>query len=165
MGLVVHVVNHTASARSVRLLAEDREDLCADVFLAVIRNDYSVLRAFRGQSSLATYLTVIARRVVVRSLLDRKSASKLAAATAPDDGLAKDVGEFDDEAERFVEREEIERLLEELEGREADVVRLYHLDGKTYREISAALDVPENSIGPTLSRAREKLRRAVKTEE
>lgn len=165
MGLVVHVVNHTASARSVRLLAEDREDLCADVFLAVIRNDYSALRAFRGQSSLATYLTVIARRVVVRSLLDRKSASKLAAATAPDDGMAKDVGEFDDEAERFVEREEIERLLEELEGREADVVRLYHLDGKTYREISAALDVPENSIGPTLSRAREKLRRAVKTEE
>ena len=42
---------------------------------------------------------------------------------------------------------------------EADVVRLYHLEGKSYYEISMAMGMPENSIGPLLSRAREKLRR------
>ena len=31
MGLVVHVTNHTATARSMRLTSEDREDLCAEV--------------------------------------------------------------------------------------------------------------------------------------
>jgi RNA polymerase sigma-70 factor (ECF subfamily) len=36
---------------------------------------------------------------------------------------------------------------------------MYHLEGKSYREISQALGLPENSIGPTLHRAREKLRR------
>ena len=71
MGLVVHVINHTAQCRSTNLSAADREDLAADVFLAIIDNDMAVLRHFRGKSSLATYLTVVARRVVVRKLADR----------------------------------------------------------------------------------------------
>ncbi len=77
MGLVVHVVNHTARARSVRLTPADRDDLCAEVFLATIRNDFGVLRNFRGHSSLATYLTVVARRIVVKELLSRMSAARL----------------------------------------------------------------------------------------
>ena len=72
LGLVVHVVNHAAQARSLRLSKEDQEDLCAEVFLEILQNDFAVLRAFRGQSSLATYLTVISRRVVVRNLSKRR---------------------------------------------------------------------------------------------
>jgi RNA polymerase sigma-70 factor, ECF subfamily len=41
---------------------------------------------------------------------------------------------------------------------EAKIVRQYHIEGRSYREISAGLGVPENSIGPALSRARSKLR-------
>ena len=41
---------------------------------------------------------------------------------------------------------------------DAKIVRQYHLEGRSYREISAGLGVPENSIGPTLSRARARLR-------
>jgi RNA polymerase sigma-70 factor, ECF subfamily len=50
-------------------------------------------------------------------------------------------------------------LLESLESPEAEVVRMYHLEGKRYQEISEALGVPENSVGPILSRARSKMRR------
>lgn len=157
MGLVVHVTNHSAQCRSIRLTPEDREDLCAEVFLAIIKNDYAVLRNFRRQSSLATYLTVIARRVVVRELLARKAASRL---TAPTSETAASAGSEAHEEHRVEDREEVERLLEELDGREADVVRMYHLEGKSYQEISSAVGVPENSVGPTLSRAREKMRRA-----
>jgi RNA polymerase sigma-70 factor (ECF subfamily) len=156
MGLVVHVVNHSSSARSIRLTAEDREDLCAQVFLAIVRDDYAVLRRFRGQSSLATYLTVIARRVVVRQLLEQKSPSRLS--TVPSSSVI--VVEEDDGAEQFQNRDEVERLLDDLEAREAEVVRMYHLEGKTYQEISSATGMPENSVGPTLTRAREKMRRA-----
>ncbi len=77
VGLVVHVINHAAQARSMRLGPQDRDDLTAEVFLAVIKGDFALLRSFRGQSSLATYLTVVARRIVVRELLHRKSASRL----------------------------------------------------------------------------------------
>ena len=73
MGLVVHVVNHSAQSRSLRLTPEDREDLVAQVFLTIVKDDLAVLRHFRGESSLATYLTVIARRVVVAELLRQRA--------------------------------------------------------------------------------------------
>jgi RNA polymerase sigma-70 factor (ECF subfamily) len=176
MGLVIHVTNHTATARSMRLTSEDREDLCADVFLAVIKDDFAVLRHFRGQSSLATYLTVIARRVVVKDLLERKStaplapaagslaagnlaAGNLAAGNLAAGNLAAGNGQPPPE-QRISDQEEVKRLLEGLGENEAEVVRLYHLEGKSYQQISSAVGMPENSIGPTLSRAREKMRRA-----
>ena len=59
-----------------------------------------------------------------------------------------------DREERVANREEVQRLLDELHGEEADIVRLYHLEGKSYHEISRQTGVPENSIGPALSRAR-----------
>ena len=39
------------------------------------------------------------------------------------------------------------------------MVRLHYLEGRTYEEISTELNIPVNSIGPILSRARKKLRR------
>jgi RNA polymerase sigma-70 factor (ECF subfamily) len=62
--------------------------------------------------------------------------------------------------QRISDQDELERLLLRLNGAEADVVRMYHLEGKTYREISDQVGMPENTIGPTLSRARLKLRQA-----
>jgi len=158
LGLVIHVINHTAQARSVRLSPEDRDDLSGEVFLALLKDDFAILRHFRGQSSLATYLTVVARRIVVKGLLRQRPATRLA-----DDGHrrppppAPSSQEADD---RIANRDEVERLLEGLHQNEARVVRMYHLDGMSYREISAAIGIPENSIGPILSRARGKLRRA-----
>jgi len=150
MGLVVHVVNHTSQARSIRLSPQDREDLCAEVFLAIVKDDFSVLRRFRGQSSLATYLTVVARRVVVRRLMKSRSMARLADAPSGSNHPAED---------RVDNREEVEQLISRLDRDEAEVVRLYHLEGKSYREISDRVGMPENSVGPLLSRARQKMRR------
>jgi RNA polymerase sigma-70 factor (ECF subfamily) len=155
MGLVVHVVNHSAQSRSLRVSPEDREDLAAQVFLAIIKDDLAVLRNFRGESSLATYLTVISRRIVVGEILKQKAPSRLAPQTAPPE-MAMAVAEVE---QRVSDRDEVERLLANLGGDEAQVVRMYHLEGKSYQEISSAIGMPENSIGPTLSRAREKMRR------
>jgi RNA polymerase sigma-70 factor (ECF subfamily) len=62
-------------------------------------------------------------------------------------------------AERLQNRDEVQRMLDELDGSEAEVVRMYHLEGKSYQEISSLVGIPENSVGPTLSRARQKMRR------
>ena len=58
--------------------------------------------------------------------------------------------------------EEVARLLRKLPSRERQVVRLFYLEGRTYEEISTQLDIPVNTIGPILSRARKKLREGVK---
>lgn len=157
MGLVVHVVNHSAQARSIRLSAQDRDDLCAEVFLAIVRDDFALLRRFRGQSSLATYLTVVSRRIVVRHLIDHKGPARLqdmADVAAGGNGSSSNIEAL------FADRDEVERLLERLEPQEAEAIRMYHLEGKSYADIAAALGLAENSVGPTLSRAREKMRRA-----
>ena len=158
LGLAAHVVNHTAHARSIRLTLQDTEDLVAEVFLAVVANDFALLRRFRGQSSLATYLTVVARRVVVRELLRRKTTSSLN--EVADRAIATDRRASHEQ--RIHDREEVERLLTQLRGPEADVIRMYHLEGKSYEEISSSVGMPENSSGPTLSRARAKLREAAR---
>jgi RNA polymerase sigma-70 factor (ECF subfamily) len=62
------------------------------------------------------------------------------------------------ESQRIEDREEVTRLLRVLPPREADVIRQFHLEGKSYREISASLGIPENSIGPTLNRALDRMR-------
>lgn len=156
MGLVVHVANHTAQARSVRLTPADRDDLCAEVFLATIKNDFAVLRNFRGKSSLATYLTVVARRVVVKELLSRMATARLTDGAQPVQEVADSRPTVE---QRLSDQDEVRHLLASLEGPEAEVFRMYHLDGKSYQEISAAVGVSENSIGPILSRARGRLRR------
>jgi RNA polymerase sigma-70 factor, ECF subfamily len=154
LGLVVHVVTHTSHSRSIAIAPQDLEDLCSEVFLAILTDDYAVLRRFRAQSSLATYLTVIARRVVVRELLKRRIVANHAD-TAEMQHVEDDAADVE---ERVANREEVERLLDELHGDEATIVRLYHLDGKSYSEISRTTGLPVNSIGPALSRARAKMR-------
>jgi RNA polymerase sigma-70 factor (ECF subfamily) len=156
LGLVIHVINHTAQARSLRLPPEDREDLCSEVFLTIVKDDFALLRHFRGQSSLATYLCVVARRVVVRNLLQKQANAQMAE-TLREQAAAH---HRHDGVQRVTDRDEVERMLEELAEDEARIVRMYHLEGKTYREISAEVGMPENTVGPTLTRARDKMRRA-----
>ena len=156
LGLVVHVINHTAQSRSATPTPADVDDMAGEVFLAIIENDFAALRHFRGESSLASYLTVVARRVVIREMLKRRSSSSLWSSADRERQHMDDRLPFE---ERISNREEVERLLQSLDSPEADVVRLYHLEGKSYREISSQVGMPENSIGPTLSRAREKMRR------
>lgn len=158
LGLVVHVVNHSARSRSLRISPEDREDLCAQILLEIIKDDFAALRHFRRQASLATYLAVIARRVVVRELLRRRA--QQVAATGAAQAAAQDEAAKPEMVERIADREEVERLLGELSDQEQQAVRLYHLESKSYREIAAEMSIPENSVGSLLSRSRDKMRQA-----
>jgi len=152
MGLVMHVINHTAQCRSILLPAAEREDLAAEVMLAIVDDDFAVLRRFRGKSSLATYLTVISRRVVVRKLVKNRSATSLG--SVAENALAME----SDVQQRLTDQEEVARLLAQLDGPEAQVVRMYHLEGRTYQEISRITGMATNSVGPLLSRVRSRLR-------
>lgn len=150
--LIAHVASRTASQRGQTVGPADREDLVAEVVLELLRNDASALRSFAGRASLPTYLTVISRRVAARRMHaalpagDRRP-PRAAAARRPDD-----------EARR-AEREHVEALLAGLEQDEARLVRLHHIERRSYGEISHLTGMPLGSIGPALSRARDKMRR------
>jgi RNA polymerase sigma-70 factor (ECF subfamily) len=157
LSLIYHVIGYTAHLRSVRLGPEDVEDIAAEILLKIVANNYKVLREFRGESSFATYLTVVARRICVQELVRRQQRRE---ASARGD-LRVPVKELEEEpaALKGVESlEEVEKLLRRLSGREREIVRLYYLEARTYEEISTETDVPVNTIGAILSRARKKLR-------
>lgn len=156
VGLVVHVVDHTARCKGVEITNEDREDLAADVFARLVRKDFRILRDFRRKCSLATYLTVIARRITIRQLHRRIRERSLHFAL---NGEPKSPVTWTVE-QRIEDRDQIEAWLDSLSGLEAEVVRRFHLDGLSYEEISRQLGIPVNSVGPTLSRARLKIRRS-----
>lgn len=145
------------------LKPEDVEDLAAEVLLQIVQGDYAVLRQFRHQSSLATYLTVISRRICVHELARRAAAREIQSAH---DGSGKaDVDHEEAPKPRLglENLEEVEKLLSKLPSRDREIVRLYYLEGRNYEEISTAMHVAVNSIGPILSRARNKLRKDVKS--
>jgi RNA polymerase sigma-70 factor, ECF subfamily len=157
VGLVYHAIHHVSHARSLVLSAADIEDIAAEIFLGIVDGDYGVLRRFRGSSSLPTYLTVVARRICVKEVVKRRREAELGRAHAH---RAVVEGETrDHQAESIATAEEVERMLENLPEREAEVVRLYHLKSLNYRQIGKQLGIPENSVGPILAQARQRLRR------
>ena len=159
-GLFVHVIQHTAHSRSIPLKSQDVDDLAADVFLALLDNNFDVLRRFRGDSSLGTYLTVICRRIVVHEMIRRRMAEEMGHVKTHGAALERAHAGEGDASNRVENRELVQRMLDGLGETEAAIVRMFHLEGRSYHEIAAGLGIAENSIGPILSRAREKLRKS-----
>lgn len=155
IGLFVHVIHHTAHARSVRLGPEDVDDLCSEVFVALLNDDFAVLRNFRGQSSLGD---LPHRRFTPAGRSRNGPAGRKAAAMGHVDVHQPDVVGQLPEEQRIDDVDEVQQLMQHLPPNEAEIVRQFHLEGKSYRQISNDLKVSQNSIGPTLTRARERLR-------
>ena len=137
-GLDVHIIGagnsagqaamfFSAHARSVRLTSEDVDDLCAEVFLALLDRDFAVLRQFRGQCSLATYLTVVARRIIVREMARRRMAEALGHVHAHQSAIDM-AGSDRRELQRIDDRDELQRMLTGLPDMDAKIVRQYHLE-------------------------------------
>ena len=157
MGLIYHVIHHVSHARSIVLSTPDIEDIAAEIFLEIVDDQYDVLRKFRGTSSLPTYLTVVARRICVKEVIKRQREAELGHSSAHRAVMGE---EASSEAEAIASAEEVERMLEHLPEREAEVIKLYHLKYLNYRQIGKQLGIPENSVGPILAKARQHLKRA-----
>ena len=156
MGLTYHVIHHVSHARSTVLSSADIEDIAAEILLEIVDDDYGVLKRFKGTSSLPTYLTVVARRICVKEMIKRHREAELGHTQAHRATLGEDSS---GEAEAIASAEEVERMLERLSDREAEVIRLYHLKYLNYRQIGKQLGIAENSVGPILAKARKQLRR------
>ena len=153
-GLVSFIVQTTCKARNFNLDPMTHDDLVQEVFVRILSENFVVLRRFRGNCSLASYLTVIARRVTVKALLTKYMTVEKTNASE------EDLSETNEEpVEAIIENmDEILYLISHLPERDAKIVRMYHLEQKSYAEIAAVMGIPENSVGPILSRARDVMR-------
>lgn len=170
--LITLVVSSTAKSRLGGVPDEVRDDLIAEIFLELVDNDFAVLRRFRGQSSLGTYLVVVSRRIAVRRLAKMRrvprSATPPASVALAAAGVEADANSIpqpsstpngSSQAEWQLENvEEVQSLLAHLPSEEATAIRMFHLEHRSYSDIGSHFGIPENSVGPLLSRARDRMR-------
>lgn len=143
------------------------EDLCAEVYAQLVARDFAILRRFEGRSRLSTWLCVIVRRICTRRMMgEKRNPVKMAVNGA--DGLESVRATASDPLRELIRTETRERLhngLRQLNEKQQAMVRLFYIDGCSYREISEQLGVPINSIGPTLQRVQQRLRELMKVDE
>lgn len=135
---------HTA-ARRFRAGEADVEDAASQVFIELYQQDGRALRAYRGESALTTWLTVVAYRIATREFVRQVRAREVDASKPAAAGV-----ERDPEVLEFLER------LPELDRR---ALVMFHVDDRSYKEIADQLGIPLNQVGMVLLRAREKLAR------
>ena len=143
--------------------ASDAEDLAQDALIRALK----ALPNFRGESSLSTWVY----RITVNTWKNRVRSEKRR-------GLWKMLpmslftGEDEDEEPPFqdgskpldagLESDEkgavVQKALLELDAESRAVVVLREIEGQSYQEIAAALDIPEGTVKSRLSRARETLK-------
>ncbi len=134
--------------------AADAEDATQDVFLKLFER----ARSFDQRARFATWL----HRLTVNHCLHRLERDRLRqAARLPEhDGALVDAGEAPESACMRGEAEQrLEALLARLSSEHRAVLVLRELEQLSYREIAAALAIPEGTVMSRLARARTELSR------
>jgi len=150
--LVAHMIGRVVKS------AEDREELCQDVFLKV----YEKLKEFNFQSRLSTWIATIAYRHAINHIRKKRLPFS-------------DLEEAEGFKERFIAHENLEEEMEDKDIEEKvmsyidelpihyrTVLTLYHVDGMSYPEIGVITNMPEGTVKNYLFRARNLLKEKVK---
>lgn len=164
LGLIYHVIHYTAHLRSLPLEPEMVEEIAEQVLIQLVAGDYALLRQFRGNSSLASYLTVVCRRICVRELIKRQGSirrplpaefrpteeTREAPPDVPDDSPKERIG--------LESLERVRKLLRKMHTRERSIAQMFYLEGRTHEEISTELHVPVAEVAKVLKAVRKYLR-------
>ena len=147
------------------LVPSDAEDLCAEVFSQLISADYGMLRRFEGRSTISTWLSVVTRRIVLRRLaVANREPSRPIQRLAPSLDSLPSPAEQGPLADMICgeENASLAAAVARLGERQRQIAQLFYIEGRSYRQISEQLQMPMNSIGPTLARIHDKLRVVLK---
>ncbi len=128
--------------------AEDREEVCQDVFVKV----YQKMSSFKFDSKFSTWLFSIAYRTAI-SRMRKKRLDTLPLEVSDHPAVAM---------EGAVEQDELARLLAtliaQLAPEERAAVTLYHMQGCSVDEIGEILEKPTGTVKSFLFRARKRLK-------
>ncbi len=142
---------HRVFGVALRMLRNraEAEEVAQEVFLRVHR----AIDDFRGEAKLSTWLYAITSRLC----LNRLASGERRMAREGEETLAR-LASGDDDPADTMERSELEtalrRAIAGLPDERRIVVVLRDVEGLSYEEIAAALDLPLNTVRSRLHRAR-----------
>lgn len=150
--LVAHMVGRVVK------VAEEREEICQDVFMRV----YQKLGEFKFQSRLSTWIATIAYRQAINHL--QKMTPHML--ELPDDETYSTYFVEPDNPELVLEERDAEevvlKLIDKLPAQYKMVISLYHIESMNYEEIGAITGMPEGTVKSYLFRARNMIKETVK---
>lgn len=131
------------------------DDCAAEVMALCVARDRALLRSWRGDARLTTWLHVVARRVAL--------AWRARAARAPVAGTLPEAADRrpgpGEVAARVDAIARLRAALDELPARDREVLSRFYLQGQPGAEIGAALGIPARQVSVALHRARERARK------
>ena len=153
-GILLAVARRTFANHGYAAAAQDAEDAVADVWKNLLDDNRQLLRRAQEKGNFLQLLVVLTRHRSVDIMRRHKFRTEPLS---------------DDEVPVAAEPEPLAEpppavaaaAMRTLNSRERVCIRLFFLQRKKYREISALTGMSINSIGPTLQRALVKLRQAM----
>lgn len=159
--LVAHAVR-TTLLRVVKFADPNQVDDAAQaVWLSLCEDGCRRLRGFESKSALSTWLTVLSTRRTldfIRSEM-RKGSLKHVHLDGEDHDLVKEFATAPSEDSPGAdELNQLYEALERLPSEEKLLLKMYYIDGLSYRTISKVLKVAPNTVSSYILRARQKLK-------
>ncbi len=149
---------------------ETAEDLAQDSFIKVLNH----IDRYRPEFKLSSWLFKIANNVAIDFLRRRQldtislDGSPHAASQAEIEATSFDVAVRQESALEEMEAKElgsaIERAITSLRPEYRSCILLRHVEGRSYEEIAATLDLPLGTVKTYIHRARHQLREALEVE-
>ena len=146
---------------------EVAEDLAQDTFIKVLNH----IDKYRPEFKLSSWLFKIANNVAIDHLRRRQldtvsmDGSRHASTAADVEATSFDVGDPQESALEEMESKElgsaIERAIAKLRPEYRSCIMLRHVEGRSYEEIAATLDLPLGTVKTYIHRARHELREAL----
>jgi RNA polymerase sigma-70 factor (ECF subfamily) len=139
---------------------QESEDLTQDVFLKAFKN----IASFNPRLKFSSWLYRIAHNESVNYIKKKYRYKEVEFS----DEIKKELYDNKTVLEKIIQREEAEtvaKTLLKLKPRDREILELYYFEEKSYLEISDILHLSVNSIGPTIKRAKQKLKKQIKNEQ
>ena len=164
-GLIATLARRMLDRRTGRSAETDVDEIAAGVFLALLKGDRRLLRRYRAEFRVSTYLGVICRTEVSRHLRGAGRRTVLLGDDLDGRGIA-DPGASTPLAlllqqERDAAVLSLRAALDELAPRDRLILTLKYLDGLDYGRIADVLRVERDSVGQLLHRAKARLAKRV----
>jgi len=166
--LVAALARRMLARRTGRAPDADVDEVVSRVFLALVRGERRLLRRYRPEFRVSTYLGVICRTEVGKHLRRRRPGTASLSGSG-EDGRPDDVPDTaaEDPLDSLARRERDEAVrglrdaLERLPDRDRLLLTMRFLDGLDYARIAEVLRCEKESVGQLLHRAKQRLARLV----
>ncbi|HZE98002.1 MAG TPA: sigma-70 family RNA polymerase sigma factor [Planctomycetota bacterium] len=163
--LVAHAVRNTFLRVLKQADASLVDDAIQAVWLSLCADGCHRLKGFESKAALSTWLTVLSTRRAldyIRSEM-RKGSMRHVHLDDEDRDLVKELAM--PEAEEQYSLDEVFGLYEAMDKLAAAdrlILKMYYLDGLSYRSIAGVMNVAPNTVSSYILRARDKLKKCIK---